>query len=133
MTLETFIADKPVRHIILDFGGTLLQNFSPSLGFQVNEALKQFIMTHAQAYDFSIWSHSPHEQIVSCLKNWELDSFFSTIVSIDNMLEAKPSPASFKLIAKGDQFNPQEWLLVGDANADELAAKALGIYFYKWV
>lgn len=133
MTLETFISDKPIKQIILDFGGTLLRNYSSTSGYQVNPTLQEFVVKHAHEYSFSIWSHSPHEQIMSCLKNWELDEFFTSIVSVDNMIEPKPSPASFALIAKGADINPQEWLLIGDTDSDEVTAKALGIYFFKWL
>lgn len=133
MTLEAFISDKPIKHIILDFGGTLLRNVSPTSGYQVNQTLKEFVVMHAHEYTFSMWSHSPHDQIVSCLKNWELEGVFTTIVSVDNMIEPKPSPASFELIAQGADINPQEWLLIGDTDSDELTAKALGIYFFKWL
>jgi FMN phosphatase YigB (HAD superfamily) len=133
MSLEAFISDKPIKHIILDFGGTLLRNTSPTMGYQVNPTLQDFIVKHAHEFTFSLWSHSPSDQITSCLKDWQLDAVFTTIVSVDNMIEPKPSPASFELIAHSQDINPREWLLVGDTETDELTAKTLGIYFYKWI
>lgn len=132
MTLDAYISDKPIKHIIVDFGGTLLERYSLTTGYEVNKALHDFIVAHAPDYCFTIWSHSPHDQIAKCLKNWQLDAYFSFIISLDNMIEAKPSPASFALIAKGSAINPQEWLLIGDSESDAQTAAALGIYFFHW-
>ena len=133
MTLDAFIADKPIKHIIIDFGGTLLQRYSFTTGYEVNLVLRDFIVAHARDYCFTIWSHSPHEQIMNCLKNWQLDAYFSFIISLDNMIEPKPSPASFTLIADPKSINPKEWLLIGDSDDDGYTAAALGLYFFKWV
>lgn len=133
MTLEQYIADKPITYIILDFGNTLLQGYSTTKGYEANTALKQFVLNNATQYIFYIWSHSPHEQILSCLKQWHMASVITGIISLDNMIEAKPSPASFALLANPAEINKNEWLLVGDSYSDEQAAAALGIIFYKWV
>lgn len=133
MTLEQYIADKPITYIILDFGNTLLQGYTVTKGYEANTTLKQFVLDNAKEYTFYIWSHSPHEQIVNCLEQWQMTSIITEIISLDNMIEAKPSPASFALLANPAEINKNEWLLVGDSYSDEQAATALGITFYKWV
>lgn len=133
MNLIEYIENKPIKHIILDFGGTLLKHYSTASGNEVHEVLRAFVLENSENYTFYIWSHSPHDQIVKCLQDWNLESKIKTIISLDNMIEAKPSPASFALIADRDAINLQEWLLIGDTASDEQTAQALGIYFFKWI
>lgn len=75
-----------------------------------------------------IWSSNSKATLKKLLKELNLHSRVSTVVSRDEVTYKKPHPHGFDFIY--DQVTPREkYLMIGDSWKDEHAAKAAGIKF----
>lgn len=77
--------------------------------------------------NLTLVSSSPRKLLKESLKQTNLDNFFSTIVSGDDVMRHKPAPDSFLNIIEIAKLNPKTTLILGDSYTDIIAAKAAGI------
>lgn len=68
--------------------------------------------------------------ILAKLANGKLQSYFDTIISIDNVSQGKPSPDGYLLTAKSLNVQPQQCLVIEDTPHGIQAAKSAGMYTF---
>ena len=117
------------RNIILPCIDYYESNFIEKIS--INDELVYFIKeTHSQ-YNFYIWSSNMGNTIRKFLKANRLSQLFKKIVSRDKVMFTKPYPEGFSHIFCSDKHKHKDFLLVGDSLFDEMAARSVGIDFYK--
>jgi len=99
-------------------------------GVRWNEELVNFILREKKKYEIYIWSSNTQESVKKALNERNLASAFRKIVTRDMVRYIKPNPDGFKLIDDG-KTSIDRYLFVGDSSNDELAAKALGMDYFK--
>jgi pyrophosphatase PpaX len=75
----------------------------------------------------AVVTSSPRIIVEKTLKNLEIDSFFQTIVTADDITNFKPHPEPVLLALERLQSKYDESLVIGDSQADMLAGQAAGI------
>jgi len=80
-----------------------------------------------QNIKLAIVTSSPRTIVEKILKNLDIDSFFNTLVTADDIENFKPHPESVLLALKRLNSETKTTLVIGDSSADILAAKAAGI------
>ncbi len=99
-------------------------------GYTPNPEIIQFIRSHHNNYQLFIWTSNVKDTIQKCLITEHLSPLFQEIVTINDVLYSKPYPDGFYKI-----YSPShpktEYLMIGDSENDEEAAKAAGIDFFK--
>ncbi len=98
-------------------------------GLEVNLEAVSFIMNNPQ-YKYYIWSSNSKKTVERALKKLEIFKRFKKIITRGDSTFIKPNPDGFGLI-KDKNIPKNKYLLVGNSFADENAAKAIGIDFYK--
>ena len=87
------------------------------------------LLESVKDYKLALASSSKKFKINIVLKKLELENYFSAIVSGgDDIKNGKPAPDTFLLAAEKLGVNPENCLVLEDANAGVLAAKAAGMH-----
>lgn len=94
-----------------------------------NEELVTLVRFLDRSIALSIWSSNNKEIIKDILYEYDLLERFQTIVSRDEVEMLKPYPEGFLKIHDG-QMSKSKYLMIGNSEADSLAAKAAGIDFH---
>jgi len=90
----------------------------------VNESLN----TCAQhKIKLAVVTSAPRLVVEKALRILNIDSFFITLVTADDVVNFKPHPEPVSLALKRLESEPGETLMIGDSQADILAAKAAGV------
>ena len=74
-----------------------------------------------------LFSSTPRKLLEEELEHTGLAKFFSISVAGDEIIKHKPDPEGFNKILEIGKFNPENVLVLGDAQNDILGAKASGI------
>ncbi len=119
---------QKAREIILSFTQSL--ELSYLKGAKENKGLVNFIKEYSQKLDFYLWTSNFSKTIQPILEKSVLITYFKKIIAREHVNLSKPEPEGFYLIYSAKN-KKSDYLLVGDDNNDQLAAKAAGIDFYK--
>lgn len=131
LLLNDFVAryGKQARNIILPYIAYYESNFIEKIA--LNNELIYFIKNSYSRYYFYIWSSNMGNTIRKFLKANQLSQLFKKIVSRDKVMLTKPHPEGFSYIFNPDKHQHKDFLLVGDSLFDEMAARSVGVDYYK--
>lgn len=91
--------------------------------------IKEIIKTlHGANYKLGIVSNNSTESIKMGLKHLDLEHYFETIITRDDVSETKPSPEGIQKMLHVMDLNQEHALFIGDTSNDILAAKQAGIH-----
>lgn len=96
-----------------------------------NKEALSFIYQNKDEYTYSIWTNNFRSTILPILDELKLPKLMRTIVTKTELTYSKPNPDGFAQIHTTDQLSLDAYLMIGDSENDELAAKAAGIDFFK--
>ena len=94
----------------------LFEGVSESLSACVQHKIKLAVVTSA-----------PRLVVEKALSILNIDSFFQTLVTADDVVNFKPHPEPVSLALKRLKSEPEETLMIGDSHVDIHAAKAAGV------
>lgn len=131
LLLNDFVAryGSRARNIILPYIAYYESNFIEKI--TLNDEFVYFIKDAYLRYDFYIWSSNTGNTIRKFLKANRLTQLFKKIVSRDKVMLTKPHPEGFSHIFNKDKHKHKDFLLVGDSLFDEMAARTIGIDYFK--
>lgn len=95
-----------------------------------NSDLLLFIHSHVNTYTFSLWTSNSIYTIQDFLHQEHLKSIFRKIIALEDVLFTKPNPDGFSRIYEQKNLKT-DYLMIGDSENDEGAAKNAGIDFFK--
>ena len=102
------------------------------IGYTLNPSLMSFIHTHKNTYSFSLWTSNSRGTINDFLQKEQFNHYFENIITLESVMFTKPDTYGFTMI-----YNPnnskRDYVMIGDSNNDEIAAKNAGIDFFKEV
>lgn len=114
---------KEIREFNADYEKEYLKGFIP------NEDLITFIKDQSDRKMY-LYSTNSFETVKRGLQEFELFDLFNKIITRDDVFQVKPVPEGFSLI-EGFAENKHKFLMIGDSNSDQGAAKAAGIDFIR--
>lgn len=79
-------------------------------------------------HPLAIVTSSPLSQVEIILQRFKLSSFFSVIVTAEDITNGKPNPEGYLLAAKHLQVKPTDCYVIEDAPSGITAAKRAGMY-----
>lgn len=82
---------------------------------------------HAQGVPLALASQNEPRMITSALRWLEIEPYFSTVLSLDDIEHKKPHPEIYELALKRLQVKPQECVVIEDSLDGLLAAKNAGL------
>lgn len=88
-----------------------------------NETIKELSKT----YKLGLVSSSSREFVSFILKSTDLEKYFSTVITAEDVKKEKPAPDGFLLAAKRLRVNPKQCIVIEDAEKGVIAAKAAGM------
>lgn len=94
-----------------------------------NPEIIDFIKNADQDYKLYIWSSNMTDTFKTVLATQDLNKYFRKTVGRDNVKLAKPNPDGFELIYQPGT-EKSEYLMIGDSDADQGAAKNAEIDFF---
>ncbi|MFA6047609.1 MAG: HAD-IA family hydrolase [Parcubacteria group bacterium] len=101
-----------------------------SLGYKLLPATISILSLAKNLARLYIWSSNDRLTIKPILDEVGVEKLFSKIITRNDVTYVKPNPEGFYLIY--NKNNPKsEYLMIGDSQADEKAAKEAGIDFLK--
>lgn len=104
------------------------------IGATYNEELFAYLNNNRSMYHYYIWSNNNRSIIDKVLSGNNSLDLFDQIITSNDVRFYKPNIEGFeKYIMLKEKIKTSEWLLVGDALPDEIAAQNLGIDFFKLV
>lgn len=120
--------NQPLRKIILKlFTDFESQNLR---GAPVNQRLVDFCQKNQNNYRFYIWTSNMLTTVLSILRKNNLDKIFAKIITRDKVVLTKPYPEGFYKIYNPKLDKKKDFLLIGDSQHDQQAAKNSGIDFF---
>lgn len=115
---------KKIRAFIEEYEMTHYKNYEP------NQVLLNFIRNNKQTYVYYMWTSNGIRTIQDFLNKEDFSSFFSKIVTQNDVSLIKPEAEGFTfLYTPGESLS--SYLMIGDSPSDENAAKNAGIDFFK--
>jgi len=75
----------------------------------------------------AVVTSAPRLVVEKALRILNIDSFFNTLVTADDVVNFKPHPEPVSIALKRLGSEPEETLMIGDSQADIFAAKAAGV------
>lgn len=100
------------------------------VGVTEHHSLTNFVREQHDQYQIFLWTSNMQSTVRPILKHEGLLDFFEKLVAKDDVRMIKPDPDGFSLIRSEDE--PLEnFLMIGDSDNDEGAAKAAGIDFFR--
>jgi len=100
-------------------------------GVRENRELTDFIRQNHSQYAIFLWSSNMSATIKPILEKTGLAAYFKDLITRDRVEYLKPSPNGFSLIEPQLTYEKSEYLMIGDSNADKIAAESAGIEFFK--
>jgi HAD superfamily hydrolase (TIGR01509 family) len=88
---------------------------------------RETIAKLSKTYKLGLVSSSSLEFVHTILKSTDLEKYFSTIVTAEDVKREKPAPDGFLLAAKRLQVDPKECVAIEDAEKGVIAAKNAGM------
>jgi pyrophosphatase PpaX len=148
-TLNHYYPEKYAREDVLPFmGPTLAETFTSIAPEMVEEMIQRYRMfNHAQhdslvkefegvfetvkslkesGYKLAIVSTKIGETVMKGLKLTQLDQFFDVVISLDEVVHAKPHPEPLQKALEQLGSKPEESIMVGDSKHDILGGKNAG-------
>lgn len=98
---------------------------------EVNGELLKWVVDNALDYKMVIWSSNMSETVRQVFVNQNVTEFFSLIVGKEDVKRLKPYTDGFEIIYDYFGGEVSDYLMVGDSNSDEGAAKNVGMDFVK--
>jgi len=92
--------------------------------------LVDFIKENRDNYVFHIWTSNNRKTLEPVMKDLPVADVFSKIVTKEEVNLLKPSPDGFKVIFDPKKDQLDDFLMIGDSDQDEGAAKNAGIDFF---
>jgi HAD superfamily hydrolase (TIGR01549 family) len=89
--------------------------------------LTNFIRDNHAKYIFYLWTSNMRETVQPILQKNGLLRYFKQLVTKGDVLLMKPNPEGFTVIFDPQTQTKNEFLMVGDSEHDQQAAKAAGI------
>ncbi|MFZ2206975.1 MAG: HAD hydrolase-like protein [Microgenomates group bacterium] len=115
---------KKIRTFVEEYEMTHYQNY------ESNQELLNFIRNNKQTYVYYMWTSNGIRTIQDFLNKEDFSSFFSKIVTQNDVSLIKPEAEGFTfLYTPGESLS--SYLMIGDSPSDENAAKNAGIDFFK--
>lgn len=115
---------KKIRTFIEEYEMTHYHNYEP------NQNLLNFIRNNKQMYVYYMWTSNGTRTIQDFLNKEHFSSFFSKIITQNDVSLIKPEAEGFTLLyTPGESLS--SYLMIGDSPSDENAAKNAGIDFFK--
>ncbi|MCX6732141.1 MAG: HAD hydrolase-like protein [Candidatus Roizmanbacteria bacterium] len=99
-------------------------------GYAPNPELLNFIRKNTHTYTYYMWTCNTTFVAETVLKNERLFPLFEKIVTQTDVVLIKPEPEGFYTFYNTDE-PLSSYLMIGDSLADENAAKAAGIDFFR--
>lgn len=100
-------------------------------GVVPNQSLIKFIQDKAALYHFYLWSSNNRPTVDRALQDLGLAGLFEKTVSKEEVKLLKPYPDGFSLIFNPRTQDRKEYLMIGDNEQDEEAARTAGIDYYQ--
>ena len=97
------------------------------INIPVFDGVKETIVELSKTYKLGLVSSSRHKFVHFILKSTDLEKYFSTIITSDDVKEEKPAPDGFLLAAERLHVEPKECVIIEDAEKGILAAKNAGM------
>jgi len=89
--------------------------------------VKETVAELSQIYKLGLVSSSGREFVQAILKSTDLEKYFLTIVTAEDVKREKPAPDGFLLAAKKLRVDPRECVVIEDAEKGVIAAKDAGM------
>jgi len=99
-------------------------------GITPNSELIEWINKNNGKYKFHLWTSQMSRSLDKILPMAGLEDVFTQKIARDMVKMAKPYPYGFELIFAEQGGEKQDYLMVGDSEFDEGAAKNAGIDYY---
>jgi len=96
-------------------------------GYEKNENLLEIIRS-VNSCAWHIWSSNTLKTLKKALAEFGIENNIQKIASLDSVLKIKPDPEGFRFI-NSENLPLSSFLMIGDSEFDELAAKNSGIIF----
>ncbi len=96
----------------------------------LNDSLIEWLLENQKKYKYHLWTSQMHRTVEHVLQMVNLSGNFDKIVSRDMVKFTKPYPDGFDLIRTGLRVSHEKYLMVGDSEFDEQAAKRVKIDFF---
>ncbi|MFT4326692.1 MAG: HAD family hydrolase, partial [Candidatus Woesearchaeota archaeon] len=94
---------------------------------QLLPGVKEFLEMHKNNYTYAICSGSPKETIIHFLQELHIDSYFSVILSGDEVAHPKPAPDIWLTAANMLNVEPKNCIVFEDALSGMLGGKKAGM------
>jgi HAD superfamily hydrolase (TIGR01549 family) len=127
---------RAFEEIVREFGLPCAIQFSEMLYAGLAEAYQQVELFNGVkeilqecrdgGIKLAVVTSAPGEQVEAVMRNLEIESFFSSVVSKDQITNFKPHPEPVLLALKNLGSDAHNTLFVGDSTADMLAGRAAG-------
>lgn len=115
---------KKIRMFVEEYELTHYVDYTP------NPEIMNFIHKNSQTYTYYMWTGNGRRTIQDFLVKEQLASFFSKIVTQNDVSLIKPEVEGFSLLyTEGEPLS--SYLMIGDNFTDEGAAKNAGIDFFQ--
>ena len=88
---------------------------------------KETIAELSKTYRLGLVSSSSREFVFTILKSTDLERYFSTVITAEDVKREKPAPDGFLLAAKRLHVDPKECVAIEDAEKGVVAAKDAGM------
>lgn len=127
MDLGTYLVEKLLHkdEVHAFFLAEKEKEYSHSLLFpHVKEGLQQLVEHHFQ---LGIVTNQRRQLVEKVMQHHEIDQYFDTIITKDDVSKGKPSPEPIHLATKKLSANPAHTVMVGDTLFDSQAAESAGI------
>lgn len=99
-------------------------------GVTPNPGLIEWIKANKNKYAFHIWTSQMARSVDNVLQIAKITDLFASYVSRDMVKFAKPYTDGFEIISKDKGLEKSDYLMVGDSEFDEGAARNAGIDFF---
>ena len=99
-------------------------------GFILNEEIlisPETIKNLAKKYDLAIFTGRPKQEAEFVLKRWNLEDYFSPIISMEDLPEGKHKPEPDGILEILNIVSPRHTYYLGDTSDDIISAKRAGI------
>lgn len=116
-------AKQIITSISMEFERKYLEKAVP------NPELIDFVREHKDTYRMYIWTSNTSKVVERVLKEYKLKDVFKKIASQREITFLKPFPDGFIYLREKD-VSLSRYLMIGNSQADEKAAKEVGIEYF---
>ena len=120
---------QKAKKIVTDWSGAFERDYLKKVN--KNSELIEFIKKHRSKYAHFIWSSNMHATVTRLLTQEGLHDYFVKLLTQDVVSLIKPYPDAFYMIFDPKRHIHNQFLMIGNSDKDEHAAKACGIEFFR--